>query len=87
MTKTELIEKICETNDWDFITASTFDVTGGDWVQLPLRVYSELSEEDAIEAFEEIEKYLLMYQDTSKKRFGKCFGNVTDSNLIFVRWL
>lgn len=87
MNKAELIERISLVNDWDFVTASSFDVTNGDWVQLPLRVFSELSEEDAIEAFEEIERYLLMYQDTTGKRFGKTFGNVTDSELIFVRWI
>jgi hypothetical protein len=87
MTKVDLIQSIVDVNDWDFIQAASFDVTNGDWVQLPLRVYDELNDEDAISAFEEIEKYLLSYQENGNKKFGKCFGNVIDSQLIFVRWL
>ena len=87
MTKVDLIQSIVDVNGWDFIQASAFDVTNGDWVQLPLRVYDELDDEDAIEAFQEIENYLLTYQEYSGKKFGKCFGNVIDSQLIFVRWL
>ena len=87
MTKVELIEKICETNDWSFITAASFDVTQGDWVQLPMRVYDELDDDDAIEAFKEIESYLLNYQNHTSKKFGKCFGNVVDSSIVFVRWI
>lgn len=87
MKKIDLIKKICKANEWDFIQALSFDVTGGNWVQLPLRVHEELEEEDAIEAFKEIEQYLLFFQERNNKKFGKCFGNVVDSELIFVRWV